>query len=202
MQEVAGGLCASSVRSSAYPSGQPRIVPSIEDAPGTLTVRRHQDLSGRNRHPVYRRALLALVGLLPVLALLNVFGQDPATSRADTPAASLQVTAPQRLRGGLVFQVRVEVTARRTLGHPQIVMSRGWWQEMSVNSVEPQPSNESSSNGSVVLSYDKLQAAQKLVVWLYFQVNPTNVGKQTQDIALYDGQRSLARIDRSVTVFP
>jgi hypothetical protein len=174
----------------------------IEGAPGSLTVTRNQDLSGRSRHPVYRRALLALVGVLPVLALLNVFGQDPSTSRAESSAASLRVTAPSRLRGGLLFQVRVEVMAHRNLGRPQVVMSRGWWEEMSVNSVEPQPSSESTSNGAVVLSYDRLQAAQSLVVWLYFQVNPTNVGKHTEDIALYDGQRPLARIHRSVTVFP
>jgi hypothetical protein len=179
-----------------------RIVSSIDGAPGSLTITRNQDLSGRGRHPVYRRALLALVGVLPVLALLNVFGQDPATSHADSPAASLNVTAPSRLRGGLLFQVRVEVMAHRTLGQPQVVMSRGWWEEMSVNSVEPQPSTESSSNGAVTLSYDKLQAGQSLVVWLYFQVNPTNVGKHTEDIALYDGQHRLARIHRSVTVFP
>jgi hypothetical protein len=139
---------------------------------------------------------------LPILALLNVFGQDPASSHADNPAASLRVTAPSRLRGGLLFQVRVEVTAHRTLGQPQVVMSRGWWEEMSVNSVEPQPSNESTSNGTVVLTYDKLQADQSLVVWLYFQVNPTNVGEHTQDIALYDGQHPLTRIHRSVSVFP
>jgi hypothetical protein len=157
---------------------------------------------GRDRHPVYRRALLALVAVLPVLALLNVFGQDPSTSAATTRAASLRVTAPSALRGGLIFQVRVEVTAHRSLSKPQIVMSRGWWQEMSVNSIEPQPSTESTSNGAVVLSYDKLQAGQTLVVWLYFQVNPTNVGGHTEDIALYVGQTPLTRIRRSVTVFP
>jgi hypothetical protein len=73
---------------------------------------------------------------------------------------------------------------------------------MSVNSIEPQPSTESSNSGSVVLSYDKLQSGQSLVVWLYFQVNPTNVGSRDEDIALYDGKTQLARIERSVTVFP
>ena len=140
--------------------------------------------------------------MLPILALLNVFGQDPSTSSADSPQASLSVTAPKALRGGLIFQVRVNIVAHRTLAKPQIVMSRGWWQEMSVNSIEPQPSNESTSNGAVVLSYDQLQAGQSLVVWLYYQVNPTNVGGHSEDIALYDGPNPLTRIKRSVTVFP
>lgn len=186
----------------AYPSAKAPIVPWIDGAPGSLTIKRNQDLSGRGRSPVYRRGLLALVGVLPVLALLNVFGQDPSTSRADSPDASLSVTAPARLRGGLLFQVRVEIVAHHGLSQPQLVMSRGWWQEMSVNSIEPQPSNESTSNGAVVLSFDKLRAGHSLAVWLYFQVNPTNVGKQTENIVLYDGQTPLTHIGRSVTVFP
>lgn len=145
---------------------------------------------------------MALVAALPVLALFNVFGQDPSSSAVNSPAASLGVTAPQALRGGLIFQVRVDITAHRTLNKPQIVMSRGWWQEMSVNSIEPQPSTESSSNGAVVLTYDKLEAGQSLVVWLYFQVNPTNVGPHQENIALYDGRTPLTRIRRSVIVFP
>jgi hypothetical protein len=175
---------------------------AIAAPPGTLTLRRNRDLAGRDRHPVYRRALLALIAVLPVLALLNVFGQDPSTSAATSPAASLSVTAPAELRGGLIFQVRVEVVAHSDIAKPQIAMSPGWWQEMSVNSIEPQPSTENSNNGSVVLSYDRLQSGQSLVVWLYFQVNPTNVGSRDEDIALYDGKTQLARIERSVTVFP
>jgi hypothetical protein len=175
---------------------------AIAAAPGMLTLQRNRDLAGRERHPVYRRALLALVAVLPVLALLNVFGQDPSTSAATSPAAHLSVTAPAALRGGLIFQVRVEISAHTDIAKPQIVMSPGWWQEMSVNSIEPQPSTESSNQGSVVLSYDKLQSGQSLVVWLYFQVNPTNVGSRDEDIALYDGKTLLTRIERSVTVFP
>lgn len=171
-------------------------------APGTLSLKRNRDLIGRGRHPWYRRGLLALVAALPILALLNVFGQHPSTSSADSPAAFLSVTAPSRLRGGLIFQVRVRVTAHQDIKQPQLVMSRGWWESMSENSISPDPSNQSTSNGSVVLSYDKLQAGQSLIVWLYFQVNPTNVGHRSESISIDDGQTQLAHIDRSVTVFP
>jgi hypothetical protein len=41
-----------------------------------------------------------------------------------------------------------------------------------------------------------------MAVWLYFQVNPTNVGTQSEDIALHDGRTPLTQIRRSVTVFP
>jgi hypothetical protein len=73
---------------------------------------------------------------------------------------------------------------------------------MSVNSLEPNPSNESTQNGSVVLSYDKLSAGQTLIVWLYFQVNPANVGNRGEDVELEDGSTMIARAHRSWTIFP
>jgi hypothetical protein len=50
--------------------------------PDGLNVERNRDLSGRARHPQFRRALLCLVAMLPLLALLNVFGQRPTVSSA------------------------------------------------------------------------------------------------------------------------
>jgi hypothetical protein len=37
---------------------------------------------------------------------------------------------------------------------------------------------------------------------MQLQVNPTNVGRRSQDVALYDGGRLLTRIDRTITIFP
>ena len=53
----------------------------------------------------FRRTLLGLLAVLPVLALLNVFGQRPSTTSARAAAGDLAVTAPARLRSGLIFQV-------------------------------------------------------------------------------------------------
>jgi hypothetical protein len=170
--------------------------------PDGLTVERNRDLRGRAGHAWYRRALLCLIAVLPVLALFNVFGQRPTVTSAHSAAADLQVTAPARLRSGLIFQVRVQVTAHRDLSMPQLVFDRGWWDSMSVNSIAPDPSNQASRNGQVVLSFDKLSTGHSLVVWLYFQVNPTNVGDRREDIELDNGSTMLTRADRSLTIFP
>ena len=37
---------------------------------------------------------------------------------------------------------------------------------------------------------------------MQFQVNPTNVGRRSAAVALYDGNELLARVDRTVTVYP
>ena len=95
--------------------------------PDGLRIERNRDLHDRSRHVWYRRALLGAIAVLPVLALLNVFGQRPTVSSAHSLAADLRVTAPARLRSGLIFQVRVEVVAHRTISTPQLIFSQGWW---------------------------------------------------------------------------
>ena len=37
---------------------------------------------------------------------------------------------------------------------------------------------------------------------LQFQVNPTTVGRRSQAVELYDGSRLVARVNRTVTVYP
>jgi hypothetical protein len=170
--------------------------------PDGLTLERNRNLRGRSGHVWYRRALLCLIAVLPVLALLNVFGQRPTTTSAHGIAADLAVTAPARLRSGLIFQVRVQVTARQDIAKPQLIFDPGWWESMSENSMEPNPSSQTNDNGRVVLSYNKLAAGHRLLVWVYFQVNPTNVGKRTENVELDDGATMITRVHRSLTIFP
>jgi hypothetical protein len=170
--------------------------------PDGITLEGNRDLQGRARHVAYRRALLCLIAVIPALALLNVFGQRPTVTSAHARTADLVVTAPARLRGGLIFQVRVQVTAHADIAMPQLVFSRGWWESMSVNSIEPNPSNESTQDGSVVLSFNKLTAGHSLLVWIYFQVNPTNVGDRREDVELEDGSTPIVTVHRSLTIFP
>jgi hypothetical protein len=173
-----------------------------EELPKGLDERDHVELAGRGRHPLYRRALLVLILALPVLALLNVFGQKPVTSSAAAPAATLTVDAPTHLRGGLIYQARFEIHARQQINHPTLLLDTGWWEGMSVNSIEPQPSTESTQNGKPTLSFDSMNPGDSLVVWIYYQVNPTNVGHRTQDVQLADGTTPLLTVHRKVTVYP
>ncbi len=170
--------------------------------PDGISLDRHRDLAGRSRSPWLRRALLCAIAALPVLALLNVFGQHPTTTTVAGPAATVAVTAPARLRSGLIFQVKVQVTARRDIKELEVVFDRGWWESMSVNSTVPEPKEESSSDGRVVFNYGPLGAGHAHVSWLYFQVNPTNVGKRQEDIDVKDGDREILHVNRAMTIFP
>jgi hypothetical protein len=174
----------------------------VSSVPDGISLERHRDLHGRTNAPWMRRGLLCAIAVLPILALLNVFGQHPTTTSTSTPAVSVSVTAPTRLRSGLIFQVRLKITAHQNIKELEVVFDRGWWESMSVNSSVPEPSEESSSDGRVVFTYGHLGAGHTQVSWIYFQVNPTNVGKRQEDIDVKDGENELAHINRSLTIFP
>ena len=139
---------------------------------------------------------------IAVLGLLDVFGQSPTQTAARTSAAVVRVTAPSAVRGGLFFQSRIEIRAVRALEHPRLVLDDGWIEGMQVNSIEPAPIGEASRDGHVVLSYDRVEAGERLVVWMQFEVDPTNVGHRSYGLELDDAETTVAAVHRDITVFP
>jgi hypothetical protein len=174
----------------------------VAEAPEMLTLGRHRDLEGREKRPFGRRALLSLVGVFCLLGLLNVFGQRPQTHAAAAPAASLEVYSPERVRSGLIFESRFHIRALDDLEEATIVLDSGWLEGMTLNTVEPAPVGESSRDGRLALELGHIPAGEDYLLFLQFQVNPTNVGHRSQDVQLYDGDERLLTIDRSVTIFP
>lgn len=147
--------------------------------------------------------MVAVLGVFVLLALLNTFGQDPTTSEADAGPATLRVSAPTHLRGGLIFQVRVDVTAHSRLGKPSLVFSSGWFEQMSLNAILPQPSTQTSSNGLVTFQLPPMPAGRESTWWFYFQANPTNVGwNRPEVLQLDDGSATVAQINRTISVYP
>lgn len=172
------------------------------DVPQGLKVARHRDLEGRERRPHVRRVLLALLTAVLVLALLNVFGQQPTDSAASSPEARFEVSAPTALRGGLFFQARFAIEAEEEIESATIVLDDGWLEGITLNTVEPSPVAEASRDGRVALDLGRVAAGSEYVLYLHFQVNPTTVGRRSQDVELYDSERLLTAVDRTVTIWP
>jgi hypothetical protein len=171
-------------------------------APQGLDHERHVRLDGRGAHPAVRRCVLGVLAVVALTALANVFGQHPDSSVASAPFASLQVQSPTRLRGGLIFQTRITVHARSSIPHPALILDRGWFESMSVNSIVPDPVSQSSEDGTVHLTLAPLAAGHSTTVWIYFQVNPTNIGHRSEDVVLQGPHGKRLAVHRSVTVFP
>lgn len=163
---------------------------------------RHQQLSGRGWHVWARRAALLLLGVLPVLGLLGVFGQRAVVNSSASVAAGLEVKSPDTVRGGLVFTTEIVVTPHTDLKDGQLYLERGWFANMSLNGVSPQPSNQDAQGDWQIWDFGSMQAGQPFRVWISWQTNPTNVGRHAQDVELYDGQTKLTTTRHSLTVFP
>jgi hypothetical protein len=167
-----------------------------------LQAKRDRDLAGREWHPYLRRAILLLLALFALAALLNAFGQRATTSGASSNLASLQVTAPERLRGGLYFQGRFRFSSPTGIAKPALLLDPGWMEAMTLNSTEPQASNEGIRAGRLEFDFPSLAPGKQFTFWTEWQVNPTNIGSHDQDVSLYDGDHLLAHVDRSLFVFP
>jgi hypothetical protein len=172
------------------------------DIPPGIDRARHQDLSGRGRHVWWRRVALMVMAAIPLLGLLNVFGQRAGPSSYQGTLASLLVDSPAHVRGGLIFTTEIAITAHQQLDDARLYLGDGWFEAMSLNGVEPQPSTESSRGGWQVWDYGRIATGVTFRIWISWQTNPTNVGRHSQDIALYDGGTQLMIVHRALTIFP
>jgi hypothetical protein len=174
----------------------------VADTPDGIVLRRHRDLVGRRWHPWVRRSLLGLVAAGSLLALLNVFGQWPSTATVAASAATLEVRSPTAVRGGLLYQARFTVHARRELKKATLVLGRGWLEGLTVNTIEPSPLNEASRDGRLSLELGHIPEGEKYVLYIQYQVNPTTVGNHTQTVALEDGDERILTYEKSLRVYP
>jgi hypothetical protein len=168
-----------------------------------LDAARHRDLAGRGKAPWGRRALLAVLTAVIVLALVNVFGQRTTNSSAHGTAGSLVVTAPGALRAGDLFQGRFTLTAGpHALNHPTLLLSSGWFDGMTFNGSVPDATQQSDVGSRVSLQFDSLPAGRHATIWLSFQANPTTAGRRRIDAELVDGATPVATVRRTIRVFP
>jgi hypothetical protein len=174
----------------------------VADVPDTLVLTRDRDLQGRTVDLWARRALFGLIVAVSVIALFNVFGQRPDSRTVVGPAASLKVYAASHLRGGLIYEARFHVTARKELDDATLVLGAGWLEGMTVNTIEPSPISEASNNGRLSLELGHIPQGESHLLFIDFQVNPTNVGRRIQTVELRDGDTTLLSFDRTLTVFP
>ncbi|HET7379850.1 MAG TPA: hypothetical protein VFJ24_07410 [Gaiellales bacterium] len=150
-----------------------------------------------------RRVFIAVLAMYVLLGLANVFGQVTTTSEASSSGADLRVTAPAALRGGLIYQVSIDITARQPIASARLVMSPGWFSGLTTNAMVPQPSQQYSIAGETVFTLGSLQPGDRRTVHIYFQVNPTTVAwERPQTVVLDDGTRRIAEVDRTVNIYP
>jgi len=176
----------------------------MADVPDGLVLKRNRDLEGMYRGGIWvRRTAITLIAVFAALGLANVFGQRPSTVRAEVAAATISVYAPTAIRGGDFFEARFHITAKRNLKNAVLKLDPGWGEGMSMNTVAPSPIDETSDDGRFAFTLGHIAAGHSFILFLQFQVNPTNVAwHRPQNVELDDGNDVIARLHRTITVFP
>jgi hypothetical protein len=174
----------------------------MSDLPQGIDLPRHRDFEGKRPGQFLRHAFLLLIVVFVAAALLNAFGARPSTSEAGAAAATLKVTAPERVRGGLLYQARIEIHALQPIGAPTLVLDKGWIEETTINTVQPEPAETTTDPGHLKIRYPPLQPGRSLAVFISLQANPNDVGTHNADLALYDADEEIASIDRTQVNFP
>jgi hypothetical protein len=173
-------------------------------APDYIDLRRHRDWEGRTYERILPNLLMVLVTVVPILALLNVFGQSPKVEKVANPngMATLELSAPTDVRSGLLFEARFDIRAQKDIKDAVLVLDSGWLEGMTLNTVEPSPADETSRNGSLAFDLGEIPAGKLWRQYLQFQANPVNAGSQSQGVTLYDGNVPLLRLNREIMVWP
>ena len=107
---------------------------------------------------------------------------------------------------------REALARRRLLSFPRrgaykanqtaLVLDPGWAENTQINTIEPSPTNETSENGRLSFELGPIKAGDSYLLFMQFQINPTNVGRHSQNVELRDGETHIATIHRIATVFP
>ncbi len=174
----------------------------MADVPDGLVLKRDRDLAGRDKEIWIRRVIIALVAAIVIAALANVFGQRSSTSKAAVPAATLAIHTPTALRSGLVFETRFRITASREIKDAVLVLSTGWLEGVTLNTIEPSPVGEASENGRLSLDLGHIRQGHSYALYMQMQLNPTTFGRRTRETQLFDGKNLLLTARQAVTIFP
>jgi hypothetical protein len=172
--------------------------------PDYVDLPRHRDFESRRLENLLPRVILGLMFLIPIAALFNVFGQAPSAESASSPSgvATLELSAPTDVRGGLLFQARFDIVAKREIKDAVLVLDSGWLESMTLNTSAPSPASETSRDGKLALDLGAIPAGKTWRQYLEFQANPVNLGSQSQGVTLYDGNVPLLHLTRTITVWP
>ncbi len=149
--------------------------------------------------PMVALALALLIGAAMTGWLA---GRPNPTKTLRTPAATLSVNAPDRLRSGQFFEVRMTATAHRDLTDFVIAVPPALWRDWTVNTMIPGPAEESFEDGRFTLHFGEVKAGDSFEIKVDAQLNPSLFGGTNGTILLRDGDMSLGELPLATRVLP
>ncbi len=142
---------------------------------------------------------LIVFGVVIVLGLTGFLGREHDWV-ATADGVELSVHAPEIIRNGEFFEMRIRVESDRTLEELAIGVDQTLWEDFTVNTLIPAATDEVSEDGEFRFTFGEQPGEFMLKIDL--QVNPDILGGNEGVITLYDGDRELASVTVGMTVLP
>lgn len=155
--------------------------------------------------PSARANPAALIVLLVVMVagLSGILGgYAPRHYKSESADIILNVRTPDTLRNGMVFEMLIEVEARKPVKALVIGISHELWRNMTINTALPSGEKEESRNGFYRFSFSELRPGHTFTFKIDGQINPSLRNNAYGTVRIYDGDRSLANIAIHTKVLP
>lgn len=101
-----------------------------------------------------------------------------------------------------MFTTKITITPHYRLTNGQLHLDSGWFVNMTLNGITPQPSSQSAQGQWQVWDFGPMPVNVPYTVWISWQTNPVNFGTHSQTIELYNGKDKLMTTHHTITVFP
>jgi hypothetical protein len=136
-----------------------------------------------------------------VLGLVGLLGHE-RDWRAEGAGAELTVHAPEITRNGEFLEMRITVETDEPIGELVIGIESAIWEDFTVNTMIPAPTDEESTDGEFRFRFARLEPRSSFLLKIDLQVNPDILGGNRGTVAVYDGDAAIVETPISITVLP
>jgi hypothetical protein len=144
---------------------------------------------------------LGVFGFVIALGVAGLLGHE-RDWRSEGDGVTLTVHTPEVIRSGEFLETRVTVEAATAIEDLAIGVEQGLWEDMTVNTMIPAATEESSLDGEFRFTFGPMEAGTRFDLKIDLQVNPDIVGGNQGTLTVYDGDSPTTAVDIDVTVLP
>ena len=151
-----------------------------------------------------RHANLVPIAALTVLMLAALMGFAGHEVTLEPSGGGVTATwhAPELIRNGEFFEIRLGIAAERSIGNLTIEIPASLWEDITINTLIPGPSDEASEDGVFRFGYGPLEAGSAFLFKVDGQINPDIFGPNAGTVRILDGEDELVAIPVRIEVLP
>jgi len=158
-----------------------------------------EEIAGWRRHA--SPLSLVVFGAVVFAALSGLLGHE-RDWEASAGGTILRIHQPEVIRNGEFLELRIAVESDDGIGAMAIGIDQSLWEDLTVNTMIPAASDESSEDGEFRFTFGELAGGTTFLLKVDAQVNPDLFGGNDGRITIYDGDEALVATTISMDVLP